>query len=385
MAEYQGDQERTEQPTPKRLREAREKGQVARSKELNATAILFLGSAGLLVLGPAMLDGLQGLLRRGFQPSRAQLMNERFLIDSLMNTILDALWLIAPFLGLMLFAALLAPMALGGWVFSWQAIAFKANKLNPIKGLGRVFSANGLMELVKALGKFLVVGVVALVLFWGLTDRLLHLGLEPWRPALANAGSMFGWSFLALSLGLVLIAAVDVPFQIYQHVKQLKMSRQEIRDEMKETEGKPEVKSRIRGMQQQLARARMMEEVPTADVVITNPTHFAVALKYDAERMSAPVLVAKGTDLIAARIRELAAQHDISLVSAPPLARALYASTELKQEIPAALYMAVARVLAFVFQLRAARAAGTEPPRPPAPEVPEEFLAALRKKGKPID
>ena len=234
------------------------------------------------------------------------------------------------------------------------------------------------------MAKFLVVAAVSAVLLWHLWDRLLVLRSAPLNDGLGAAGEMFVWAFIALSCGLVVIAAVDVPFQVWQHSKQLRMTRQEIRDEMKDTEGKPEVKGRIRSLQQQMAQARMMEEVPKADVVITNPTHVAVALRYDERRMKAPIVVAKGVDLIAARIREIATEHEVTLVEAPLLARALNASTALRQEIPAALYLAVAQILAFVFQLKLAKRYRRKTPSAPDPEVPQAFLDALRKANKPL-
>lgn len=375
MAEQDSGQERTEEPTPKRLQEARKKGQVARSRDLNATAVMIAGAAGLLLLGPWMLGRLQAILTRSWSPSREQIRDPAHLFEMLQQAVLESLGLLSPLLGLLLLAALVTPMLLGGWVFSFEALQPKLSKLNPVKGLAKLFSARALMELVKALGKLLVVAGVAAVLLFTWADDLLHLGLHSLEGALSSAGSIIFWSLLLLSCGMLLIAAIDVPFQIWQHTKQLKMTRQEVRDEFKQTEGKPEVKQRIRSMQQQLARSRMMDAVPDADVVITNPTHFAVALKYDQETMRAPLLVAKGSDLMAQRIRDLARESQVTLVEAPPLARALWASTDIGREIPAPLYLAVAQVLGFVIQLRAARRQGRRPPRPPRPDVPDDFLA----------
>lgn len=271
-------------------------------------------------------------------------------------------------------AALLGPIALGGWSFSSKAISFNWGKLDPVKGLGRIFAWRGFMELVKTLIKFIVVTTISALLLWQLAGQLLILGDEPLRQGLAHAAQILAWSFLGLSGVLILIALVDVPFQIFQHNRELKMTKQEVKDEMKETEGRPEVKSRIRTIQREMAQRRMMEEVPKADVVIVNPTHFAVALRFD-YNMNAPRVVAKGADLIAARIRKLADQHDVLVFSAPPLARALYFSTELNQEIPAGLYVAVAQVLAYVFQLKRATVEGEFRPQPPTElPVPDEFL-----------
>jgi flagellar biosynthetic protein FlhB len=197
--------------------------------------------------------------------------------------------------------------------------------------------------------------------------------------ALIHVAKLCGWSFVACSSALIIVAAIDAPFQLWQHNKQLKMTKQEIRDENKETEGRPEVKGRIRALQHELSRRRMMEAVPTADVIITNPTHYAVALSYDPSRMKAPVVVAKGADLIAANIRAVADKHHVAIVSAPPLARALYASTELDQEIPGGLYVAVATILTYVYQLRATAAAGEMPPETPHDlPIPDELIDVLK-------
>jgi flagellar biosynthetic protein FlhB len=228
------------------------------------------------------------------------------------------------------------------------------------------------MELVKAIAKFLVVASVAVVFLWSKADEFLGLGAQPLALALQNGAWLIGQSFLVVSSTLIVIAAIDVPFQLWDHAQKLKMTLQEVRDEMKDTEGKPEVKSRIRQVQQEMAQRRMMEKVPQADVIITNPTHYAVALKYEHGSMAAPLVVAMGRDLIALRIREIAEFHDIEIFEAPPLARALYAGCKLDREIPAQLYFAVAQILAFVFQLRSAREQGTEMPQRPDPYLPTD-------------
>ncbi|HHQ42257.1 MAG TPA: flagellar biosynthesis protein FlhB, partial [Chromatiales bacterium] len=275
----------------------------------------------------------------------------------------------APLLVVAVVAAVAATLAVGGWVFSGQAVAFRPEKLDPVKGLKRIFSVQGLVELVKAVAKFaLVLAVAVATLAWE-APEILGLADEPLPAALAHAGRLFATTFLLLAAALVLIAAADVPFQIWNHARQLRMTRQEVKDELKDTEGRPEVRSRIRQIQRQLAQQRMMAEVPKADVVVTNPTHYAVALRYEEGRRAAPVVVAKGADLVALRIRALAREAGVPVLELPPLARALYRSTDLGREIPAALYVAVAQVLAYVYQVRAARAAGAPEPPPPA-EVP---------------
>jgi flagellar biosynthetic protein FlhB len=364
VAEEDKSQERTEQATPKRLKEARERGQVPRSRELNTMVMLLAGSGGLLIMGEQLLEGVSALLRRGWVLERALVFDTRVLAQRLAALVQDALVTIAPLLALLFAAALAGPALIGGWSFSAQSLGFKWEKLDPVKGLGRIFAWRGLMELTKTLVKFVLVGAVSAVLLWQLAGPLLSLGAQPLESAMGLAARLLSWSFLGLSAVLILIALVDVPFQLWDHARQLKMTRQEVRDELKETDGRPEVKGRIRALQREMAQRRMMEEVPKADVVIVNPTHFAVALRFD-RHMSAPRVVAKGADLIAARIRGIAQQHDVAVFSAPPLARALYHSTELGQEIPAALYVAVAQVLAYVYQLRSSvQGLGPEPAPP---------------------
>jgi flagellar biosynthetic protein FlhB len=367
VAEEDSGQERTEEATPKRQHEAREKGQIPRSRELNTMTMMLAASGGLLFLGGHILDGLQALLRHTLHVDRAQVFDTPGLPQFFSANVLSMLQTVAPFLLLMLVAALTAPLALGGWAFSGEALGFKWSKLDPLKGMGRVFSWRGLIELVKSLAKFALLGAVAVALLWQQADSFLGLSSEPLRPALRHAAHLLGWSFLALSSALVLIAAVDVPFQLWDNARQLKMTRQEIRDEMKETDGRPEVKAQIKRMQREMAQRRMMEEVPKADVIVTNPSHYAVALRYDATRMGAPRVVAKGADLIALKIRETGLEHNVAILGAPPLARALFFSTELNHEIPAGLYLAVAQVLAYVYQLRAR---GQQPVGEPLADLP---------------
>jgi len=374
MAEHSSAEERTEQPTPKRLKEAKEKGQVPRSRELNTLAVLLASALALLLLGGRMVEGLLGVMRHGFSLERASTLDPAVLTTSLAGSVGEGLLAIMPLLGLLLVVATLSPLALGGWTFSAKAISFKPEKLDPIKGLGRIFSLKGLMELGKTLAKFLLVAVASAMILWSQMDELLALGRESLNQALAHAGTICLWAFLLISSVLMLVAAVDVPFQLWQHNKQLRMTHKEIKDEHKETEGSPEVKGRIRAIQREMAQRRMMQEVPTADVVITNPTHYAVALRYEREGKAAPRVVAKGTDLVAFQIRKIAEAHGVAVVPAPPLARALHALVELDQEIPAELYVAVAHILAYVYQLDAARARGGEPPPPPRDlPVPEAF------------
>ena len=378
MAENDTSQEKTEQPTPKRLREAREKGQVARSRELNTTLVLLVGAGTLLVTGGSILSGLQDILRGSFVLDRATLFDPGALHAVLQTRITEGLILLLPLFAAVMVGAMIGPLAMGGGGgFSGKAIAPKWSKLNPVSGLKRIFSAQGAMEFGKTLIKFVLIASVAGTLLWQLSGTLLGLGHQPLERGLMHAGWLVGWTFLALAATLILVALVDVPFQLWSHQKQLRMTKQQVKDEFKETEGKPEVKNKIRQTQQEMARRRMMAEVPKADVVVTNPTHYAVALRYDQQGMRAPVVVAKGADRIAAEIRERAREAGVPRFSAPPLARALYFSTRLDQEIPAGLYVAVAQVLAYVYQLRTARprdgAAGHPEPPTDLP-VPEDLL-----------
>jgi flagellar biosynthetic protein FlhB len=359
------DLERTEQPTQKRLDEARKKGQVPRSTELNTAAVVLIAGAGLHFVGGGMGSSLFDLMRAGLSLTREQALNESSAIPMFAAATLQAILACAPILGLTLVAALLAPLAIGGWNLSFGVLAPDFTRLSPMAGFGRMFSTRGLVELAKAFAKFGLIATIAVLFLWKKRAELLGLGGEAPGAAIGHAITLTGQALLSLAGSLALIAAIDVPWQLFQHNKQLRMTRQEIRDEMKESEGNPEVKGKIRQIQQEMARRRMMAEVPKADVVVTNPTHFAVALRYDDKRMRAPIVVAKGADEVAARIREVATENAVPIFEAPPLARALFRSVDLNREVPANLYVAVAQVLTYIYQVRAARSAGTAPPTPP--------------------
>lgn len=369
MAEEETGQERTEEATPRRLERAREEGQIPRSRELNTAAVLLAGALAMLIFGPGIAARMLALARDSFQIDRTEAFDTGVMAVHLTGSVGWTLGGLAPSLGLMLAVALLAPAALGGWMFSAKPLMPKWDRLDPLAGIGRMFSVRSLIELLKAIAKVVVVGGAAVWLLWWLEADLMGLAAEAVEPAVAHAASIVLWSALALSASTLLIAAVDVPFQLFDHAKKLRMTNQQVREEMKETEGRPEVKSRIRQLQRQVARARMMSAVPKADVVITNPTHYAVALRYDLAKAGAPVLVAKGADLVAFRIREVAQASGVPVVSSPRLARAIFHTTELEREIPAALYLAVAQVLAYVFHLRT-RHRGTAGP---APTLPADF------------
>jgi len=366
-------QEKTEQPTPKRLDDARKKGQIARSRELNTTAILLAGGGGMIFMGDTIMGGLRDIMVNGLSLDRKVLLNTDSLLILFSDGVADALLILSPLFVLLMVVALLVPMALGGFSFSVSALAFKAEKLDPIKGLGKIFAWRGLVELLKALAKFVIVAAVVVTYLDINTDKLLHLGDLNIDVALIETAYLVFWGFLFTSCALIVVTLVDVPFQLWDHKKQLMMTLQEVKDEYKETDGRPEVKQHVRKLQMEMAERRMMQEVPNADVVITNPTHYAVALKYDQTSMGAPRVVAKGADLIAAEIRKVASENNVPVAAAPPLTRALFYSTELNDEIPAGLYLAVAQVLAYVYQLDKRRRASNDEIVLPDVVIPDDL------------
>ena len=370
----ESDLEKTEQPSLQRLDKAREEGQVARSRELTTFVLLLAGGAGLWLMGSAITQKLLKVLRDGLTLDKRLAFDTEHLLPHLHTLSYDALLALLPFLLLLLAAALLSPMMLNGWLFTLKPLQPQLSKLNPVSGIGRMFSTNSLVELLKAVAKALLVGVVGAWAIWHNKDAVMLLMTEPLAAAIPHLGSLMWGCFVAIMGGMLLIAAVDVPFQLYEHNKKLMMTKEEVRQEAKETEGNPEVKGRIRKMQREMAQRRMMSEIPTADVVVTNPTHFSVALRYSETGMRAPIVVAKGSHLTAARIKEIAIEHGVPILEAPPLARALYKHTEIGDSIPEALYIAVAEVLAYIYQLRRYRKEGGEQPNEPrALQVPAEL------------
>lgn len=372
MAENENGAEKSEEPTAKRKQQAREKGEIARSRELNTLAILLGGTGGMLMFGAGLGIKILEIMQQNFDLPRELLYSERHMALHLLyaaKTAAEGIW---PLFLILLIAAIIGPVALGGFLFTMEPLTPKFSRLNPLSGLKRMFSVKSLVELVKSLAKFLVVLMVALFVLARAQDGLFALAHQPLEYAILSAIQTIGWCSLWLACAMILIAAVDVPFQMWDSNQKLKMTKQEVKDEYKDSEGKPEVKGRIRRMQMEMAQRRMMESVPDADVVITNPTHFSVALKYDEQGNRAPVLLAKGSDHLALKIREIAGQHQIIVLESPPLARALYYSTELDEEIPGGLYMAVAQVLAYVYQLRQFHAGKGKRPKPlgdmPIPE-----------------
>ncbi len=366
--ENQDGQEKTEEPTSKRLDEAKKKGQIARSKELNTMAITLVGGIALVSMGSHIGQGLWDLMAKNFTIDRQDMYDTTAMVNRLALAIEDALFMLLPFFLVVAVLAVVSSVALGGYTFSGESLTPKLSKLDPLKGIKRVFSLKGLMELLKALAKFLLIGSATGIVLWNSMDSFMALSQMELSKAVAEMGSIIGGSFVLIASTLILIAMIDAPFQLWQHKRQLKMTRQEVREEMKDTEGRPEVKGRIRNLQREMAQRRMMEEIPKADVIVTNPTHYAIALRYDQDNMLAPEVVAKGKGEVAANIRRVGLEHEVPLVESPMLARAIYFNTELGDAIPAGLYLAVAKILAYVFQLRIFRSDGGM-----KPEVPEDL------------
>jgi flagellar biosynthetic protein FlhB len=374
MAENEDGQEKSQEPTARRLQQAREKGQVARSRELTTLAVTLGGATALLFMGPWFGSTVNDIFAANFTLSRQDVLDPTALLRHLKDAVAASLLMLAPFFALMMVIAVLASIALGGFNFSTQALAPKLEKLDPIKGMKRIFSPNSVMELIKSLGKFVIISGVTALLIWAWLGDLLALGRMPLGPALSEGIALVAWASLILAASLIVMALIDVPFQLWNHTRQLRMTQQEVRDDLKETEGRPEVKGRIRQVQREIAMRRMMAEVPKADVIVTNPTHYAVALRYDQGKHRAPVVVAKGADLVAGNIRRIGSAHKIPIVEAPVLARAVYYSTDIDHPIPAGLYLAVAQLLAYVFQVRVWEKEGGDYPQQPAEfPVPEDL------------
>ncbi len=369
MAEEDVAQEKTEEATPKRQQQAKDEGQIARSKELNTVVLLLGASVALLVVGGQMRDSLAAIMRANFAIPRAAIFDVNQMLGFLGASSKEVIFAVLPFLGICLVLAIIGPLMLGGWSFSTKALQPKMERISFLKGLKRMFSMQALMELLKAIAKVLLVGTVATMTLAHFSDDIFYLNTLPINNAIASATWTLVIDGIALSAALILIAGVDVPFQLQQHKKKMRMTMQQVKDEMKETDGRPEVKSRIRQLQREFASARMMSDVPDADVIIVNPSHYSVALKYAMDEIGAPVVLAKGADHVALRIREVAKAHDVQIIEAPPLARSLYHTSEIGDEIPDKLFLAVAQVLAYVYQLKQ----GDKPPPLKEIDVPEDM------------
>ena len=365
MADDSSSDDKTEAATPRRLEKAREEGQVARSRELTTFLMLLAGVGGLWGMGGVLYDQLAQVMEQALLFERKQAFDTASMLSHVWTLGESTLFTLLPFFMLMVIVALAAPAALGGWLVSTKALMPQFSRLNPLKGLKRIFSMQSLTELVKAIAKSVLVGWVAVIFLQRHVRELMSLSEMPIQQAIADSLSMIAMACGFIVLSLVVVIGLDVPYQLWNHAKKLRMTKEEIRQEHKESDGDPHVKGRIRSQQQAMARSRMMSKVPNADVIITNPTHYAVALSYRDGEMSAPRVVAKGTDAVAARIREMAAENNIPRLEAPPLARALYFHTDLDHEIPAELYTAVAEVLAWAYRLKSVRTDGGEAPSTP--------------------
>lgn len=381
MAE-ESDLEKTEEASPRRLEKAREEGQVARSRELNTFFLLLAGVSVLWLTGSYMFTTLTGVVRSSMWFDLRILRDTRVMVTEAADSALQALIMLAPLFVVLVVVAVLSSVMLGGLVFSGKALEPKFERMNPIKGVTRMFSAQTLVELIKTLAKAAVVGTVAVLVITNYLQPMIALMHATPEDALTSGIGLVALCSALIVVGLVLIVLIDAPWQIFSHMKKLRMSKQDVKQEHKESEGDPHVKGRIRQQQRAMARRRMMAEVPNADVVITNPTHYAVALAYQQGGGGAPKVIAKGSGLIAAKIREIGQEHNVPLLSAPPLARALYHHVELGQEIPHQLYSAVAEVLAWVFQLRSWNNGwGQEPQQPMNLNVPSELDPLASRAG----
>ncbi|WP_043695307.1 flagellar biosynthesis protein FlhB [Luteibacter sp. 9133] len=378
MAEGADNEDKTESPSDKRLREAREKGDLPRSRDLSTAVVVLAGVATLIASRDQMSMHAANIMHVGLRYGRDDLFAANGLYHALMTAVMEGFWMLAPVFIATMIASVAAPTLMGGLNFSFEALVPKFDRLDPIKGFGRLVSLNGLVELGKSVLKLILIGGTLVWFLRKSTTEMYMGGTGPVAEGIARAFGIFGHASLIFAVALGAVALVDAPWQKYSFTKKMKMTKQEVKDEHKESEGSPELKSKVRQMQHQMARRRMMEDVPTADVIVTNPTHFAVALKYDENRMGAPRVVAKGVDVLAQQIRDVAGGAKIPVVEAPPLARALYATTEIGREIPSALYVAVAQILAYVFRLKQAIAMGDLPPELPKQEIDPDLLGPYR-------
>ena len=367
--------EKTEEPTAKKLSDARKKGQIARSKDLGTMFVLVGSAFAMMVMGSALVDALSTTMKRLFSLSRRETMDPHAIAGIISDGASNIIFPMLAIFFIIMLAAFIGNTMLGGMAFSWEAMAPKANRLSPLAGFKRMFGVQAAVELLKSILKFFVVFIVAFLLLSGLFEQILGLSLEAIPLNFGHAVNMLLWMFLALALSIGIIVAIDAPYQVWNHTRQLKMTKQEIKDEFKNTEGNPEIKGRIKQTQYEMSQRRMMSEVPNSDVVITNPTHYSIALKYDPNVGGAPVLVAKGLDEMAMHIRTIAKEHGVEIVQAPALARSLYYTADVDQDIPEELYAAVAQVLAFIFQLNEHKKGRAKRPIPIAKNlpIPEEF------------
>jgi flagellar biosynthetic protein FlhB len=381
MAEDQG--EKTEEATPRRVEKAREEGQVPRSRELTTFMMLLAGVIGLWTMGAIIYDQLGLVMEQAFLFERREAFEVLPMVAKATDLVERTLIIMMPLYLLLTVVALVAPALLGGWLVSLKSLQPQLSKLNPAKGLKRMFGTQALVELAKAIAKSVLVGGAAVLFLRATIGMYMDLMDQPIHQALANNLELAAIGSGIMVLMLLVVILIDIPYQIMSHAKKLKMSKDEVKREHKESEGDPQVKGRIRQQQQAMARGRMMSKVPDADVVITNPQHFAVALKYEQQGQRAPIVVAKGSDHLAAQIREVSDTYNIPRLESPPLARALYFHVDLDAEIPITLYTAVAEVMAWAFNLRAFKQGGAPAPETPGDlPIPDELKVAPRPGGR---
>ncbi len=367
--------EKTEEPTAKKLTDARKKGQIARSKDLGTMFVLVGSALAMMLMGNALVEALSAMMKRLFSLSQRETMDVHALTNVIKAGVSGVIFPMLSIFFIIMLAAFIGNTMLGGMSFSWEAMAPKASRLSPLAGFKRMFGVQAAVELLKSILKFFVVFFVAFSLLSGLFEQILGLSLEAIPTNFGHAVNMLLWMFLALALSIGIIVAIDAPYQVWNHTRELKMTKQEVKDEFKSTEGNPEIKGRIKQTQYEMSQRRMMSEVPNSDVVITNPTHFSVALKYDPNAGGAPKLVAKGQDEMAIHIRTIAKEHGVEIIQSAALARSLFYTAEVDQDIPEELYAAVAQVLAFIFQLSEHKKGKAKKPIPVAKDlpIPEDF------------
>ena len=369
MSEQDSGAEREEEPTAKRLEKAKEDGEVARSQELSIAAMMIGIACFMYIFGGYLIVSLSQIFAAAFTFDRKAIFSDNLLPEAFGTQALQSMMVVSPIFLLAVFIALAAAGVLGGYIFSVKALAPKASKINPLNGFKRMFGTKALIDLTKALTKFSLVGGVLFLVVSQSFGELVQLGFMAVGPAMSEAGQLIAGGTVLVTLTLIIAAAIDVPYQIYEFNKKMKMTKQEIKDEFKDTEGRPEVKAQIRRKQREMAMGQMMSAVADADVIIVNPEHFAVALSYDPTSNGAPTVVAKGADYMAQGIRERAAENGVPLFLSPTLARALYFTTDINQSVPEALYYAVAQVIAYVFSLNSL-GPGSSVAEKPNPEVP---------------
>jgi len=352
MAENADGTEKSEEPTAKKKEKAREEGQVTRSKELTTLMTLLASIIGLYFFANQLAQTADKIFRTNYILTKEQIYDHSVLLLNFRDTLFEAIWALLPFLILVVVTAVLSTIILGGYNFSLKPLKPKLSKFNVIKGLKKIFGKQGLIELLKSAVKIFFLGTIAVIALWYFKTALFELYDMAFIDAFYTVMKLVALQFFLVTLGMIVVAAIDVIYQVYKNKEQLMMTKQEVKDETKNAEGNPEIKGRQRSIQRQMAIQRMMADVPTADVVITNPTHYAVALKYDQETGGAPTVVAKGIDILALQIVKIAKGNDVKVIEVPPLSRSIYYHTEVGDEIPAGLYVAVAQVLAYIFQLK---------------------------------